>query len=108
MVALRLFLPRDLGAFQAATRTGGNEGFWLIVDCDDPQQSLASHIDSWSVDAEAGHALAIVDASDDALVGSMHVKLRTEGSVELSYGIARLGGGRARRLGPPHWRRTGS
>jgi len=95
VVGLRLFAPRDLSAVRAATRPGGNEGFWLIVDNDDPRQSLAKHIDSWSVDGEAGHALAIVDASSDALVGSMHFKLRAEDSVELSYGIA------------PAWRKQG-
>jgi RimJ/RimL family protein N-acetyltransferase len=88
VVGLRLFLPVDLPAFQAATRPGGNEGIWLIVDPDDPQRSLADAIDSWSVDGEAGHGLAIVDAGDDQLVGSMYAKVRAEGCVELSYGIA--------------------
>lgn len=87
VIALRPFLPRDLPAFHSATRPGGNDGFWLIVDNDNPRESLASLIDSWSVEVEAGHALAIVDAGDE-VAGSMLIKVRAEDSVELSYGIA--------------------
>ncbi len=88
VVALRPFLARDLSGFEAATRPGGNEGIWLIVDKNDPQHSLANHVDSWSPNGPVGPTLAIVDARDDAFVGSMNFTIRAEDSVELSYGVA--------------------
>ena len=109
VVGLRPFLPRDLGAFQAATRPGGNDGWWLSVDNDDPQRSPAGHIDSWSFDGEAGRdALAIVDSPSDVLIGATYIEVRAENSVELSYGVAPSWRGKGWQLGPPCWHQTGS
>lgn len=93
-IGLRPFLLRDLATFQAATRPGGNEGFWLIVDSDDPTRSLLDHINSWYTEGHVGPGnllgpvLAIVDAQEDAPVGSMNIIVRAADRVELSYGVA--------------------